>query len=407
MIRKFISALAAGCLAFAPLAALAADQAPLKSVNAHPTTFGTGDTVGVAHGGTGDTSLTAHCVLIGAGTSAAHLVCPGTSGLPLASAGSSADPAFAQIACGALSDASAFCNGASATNLTGTVASARLSGSYTGITGLGTVTAGTWNGTVIGSAYGGAGSVTGILKANGSGTVSAATSGTDYQGPITLTTTGTSGAATFSGGTLNIPQYSGGGGGGGLFNQVLSSTPTATSTGLVASANASVNNIATGAQVLNTGSLGYAHAAPTYSGTYSIKALLGWNDFISQFNGPTICLGDGTNFVCFGYGLGTVGSSNAQVAIQKRVVSGAGLAFSSNISTASNYLPAQNFIWVKVYFDGTSVNFYVSSDGAAWVLVSTQNPAAFASNYNTVAIQSGSGVTGTSVSVLSWTQGVN
>jgi hypothetical protein len=300
-----------------------------------------------------------------------------------------------------------FATGTDASNLTGTVAGARLSGSYTGITGLGTVTAGTWNGTVIGSAYGGAGSVTGILKANGSGTVSAATSGTDYQGPITLTTTGTSGAATFSGGTLNIPQYSGGGGGGGLFNQVLSSTPTATSTGLVASANASVNNIATGAQVLNTGSLGYAHAAPTYSGTYSIKALLGWNDFISQFNGPTICLGDGTNFVCFGYGLGTVGSSNAQVAIQKRVVSGAGLAFSSNISTASNYLPAQNFIWVKVYFDGTSVNFYVSSDGAAWVLVSTQNPAAFASNYNTVAIQSGSGVTGTSVSVLSWTQGVN
>ena len=33
-----------------------------------------------------------------------------------------------------------------------------------------------------------------------------------YQAPITLTTTGTSGAATFVGNTLNIPQYSGGGG---------------------------------------------------------------------------------------------------------------------------------------------------------------------------------------------------
>lgn len=33
--------------------------------------------------------------------------------------------------------------------------------------------------------------------------------GTNYQAPITLTTTGTSGAATFSGGTLNIPQYAG------------------------------------------------------------------------------------------------------------------------------------------------------------------------------------------------------
>jgi hypothetical protein len=35
-----------------------------------------------------------------------------------------------------------------------------------------------------------------------------------YQGALTLTTTGSSGAATLSGNTLNIPQYSGGGGGG-------------------------------------------------------------------------------------------------------------------------------------------------------------------------------------------------
>lgn len=43
-----------------------------------------------------------------------------------------------------------------------------------------TVTVGVWNGSVIGSAYGGAGTVNGILKANGSGTVSAASAGTDY-----------------------------------------------------------------------------------------------------------------------------------------------------------------------------------------------------------------------------------
>ena len=54
--------------------------------------------------------------------------------------------------------------------------------------------------------------VTGLLKGNGTA-ISAATAGTDYQSPITLTTTGTSGAATFVGNTLNIPQYSGGGGG--------------------------------------------------------------------------------------------------------------------------------------------------------------------------------------------------
>ena len=53
-------------------------------------------------------------------------------------------------------------------------------------------------------------SITGVLKGNGTA-ISAASAGTDYQAPITLTTTGTSGAATFTSNTLNIPQYSGGG----------------------------------------------------------------------------------------------------------------------------------------------------------------------------------------------------
>lgn len=39
----------------------------------------------------------------------------------------------------------------------GTIAPARISGSYTGITGVGTLTVGTWNATIIGVAYGGTG----------------------------------------------------------------------------------------------------------------------------------------------------------------------------------------------------------------------------------------------------------
>ena len=66
--------------------------------------------------------------------------------------------------------------------------------------------------------------VTGILKGNGTG-MTAAAAGTDYQAPITLTTTGTSGAATFVGSTLNIPQYSGGGGGSGTVTSVDASVP--------------------------------------------------------------------------------------------------------------------------------------------------------------------------------------
>lgn len=48
--------------------------------------------------------------------------------------------------------------------------------------------------------------ITGLLKGNGTA-ISAAVGDTDFQNPITLTTTGTSGAATFIGDTLNIPNY--------------------------------------------------------------------------------------------------------------------------------------------------------------------------------------------------------
>jgi nitrogen fixation protein len=50
------------------------------------------------------------------------------------------------------------------------------------------------------------------------------------QGTITLTTTGTSGAATLVGNTLNIPQYSGGGGGGGM---VIGGTITSATAGSI------------------------------------------------------------------------------------------------------------------------------------------------------------------------------
>ena len=53
-----------------------------------------------------------------------------------------------------------------------------------------------------------------MSKFSGSNTITNAVGDTDYQRPITLTTTGTSGAASFTGDVLNIPQYSGGGGSG-------------------------------------------------------------------------------------------------------------------------------------------------------------------------------------------------
>jgi hypothetical protein len=64
-------------------------------------------------------------------------------------------------------DASAVSNINASNISSGTVASARVSGSYTGITGVGTLTAGTWNATTIAVANGG----TGVTSSTGTGSV--------------------------------------------------------------------------------------------------------------------------------------------------------------------------------------------------------------------------------------------
>jgi hypothetical protein len=72
----------------------------------------------------------------------------------------------------------------------GTIDTARISGSYTGITGVGTLTAGTWNASTIGVGYGGTGAATftaGYLKANGTAAFTTVTQipTTDLSGTIT------------------------------------------------------------------------------------------------------------------------------------------------------------------------------------------------------------------------------
>ena len=111
--------------------------------------------------------------------------------------------------------------------------------------------------------------VTGVLKGNGTA-ISAATAGTDYQAPITLTTTGTSGAATFVGNTLNIPQYTGGGGSGTVTSVAQSFTG-----GLIS---------VSGSPVTSSGTLaltvaGTSGGIPYFSGaaTWATSALLAAN----------------------------------------------------------------------------------------------------------------------------------
>jgi len=71
----------------------------------------------------------------------------------------------------------------------GTIGSAYLTGSYTGITGVGTLTAGTWTASTIGVAYGGTGAttLTGYVKGSGTAalTASASIPTTDLSGTVT------------------------------------------------------------------------------------------------------------------------------------------------------------------------------------------------------------------------------
>jgi hypothetical protein len=80
-----------------------------------------------------------------------------------------------------------------ATQITsGTIDTARISGSYTGITGVGTLTAGTWNAGTIGVAYGGTGAttLTGYVKGSGTSALTASTTipNTDITGLGTMST---------------------------------------------------------------------------------------------------------------------------------------------------------------------------------------------------------------------------
>jgi hypothetical protein len=85
----------------------------------------------------------------------------------------------------------------------GTIGSAYLSGSYTGITGVGTLTAGVWNGSTIGVPYGGTGAttLTGYVYGNGTSAMTAST---------TIPNTAISGLGTMSTQNANNVSITGG-----------------------------------------------------------------------------------------------------------------------------------------------------------------------------------------------------
>jgi hypothetical protein len=147
---------------------------------------------------------------------------------------------------------------AEANTLTGTTLANNVVNSS--LTSVGTISSGTWSGSVIGSNVGGAGTVSGLMKANGSGVVSAAVAGTDYQAPYANLTN--IGRLTNSAGYLkNV--------GNGTFTYVGSITDTDLSTITTAG---KVSNTATSATSANTAN---AIVARDASGNFTAGTITG------------------------------------------------------------------------------------------------------------------------------------
>ena len=161
--------------------------------------------------------------------------------------------------------------------LTGTTLASNIISSS--LTTLGTITSGTWSGTTIGSNVGGAGTVNGLLKANGSGVVSAALVGTDFQAPLTTTQLGvlsnTSGTNTGDQTITLTGDVTGTGTGsfattvnsvGGVSSSTIASLPTSVSAN-TASITTNISDIAT----LNTSLNDKANLnSPSFTGTPSL-----------------------------------------------------------------------------------------------------------------------------------------
>jgi len=259
----------------------------------------------------------------------------------------------------------------------GTIGSSYISGSYTGITGVGTLTAGTWNASTVTVPYGGTGvtTLTGLAYGNGTSAFTAATASQITTAIGTTAVTNATNATNIAGGTAGkIPFQTGAGAtsftAAGTTGQVLTSagtgTPTWTTptTGTVTSVSGTgtVNGITLTGTVTSSGSLtlggtlgSIANSQLTNSSiTFgSTAAALGTT--VSALNGVSIgattrASGDFTTISA-----NTVTSTTPVLSFN---ASNTIASFGSTTSGSYNQLVIQN----KSTSAGASTNYVISND---------------------------------------------
>jgi trimeric autotransporter adhesin len=273
--------------------------------------------------------------------SAAVTIALGTSGVVAATYGSASQvPVFAvdtygrvtsvtntaiAIAAGAVSGLapSATTDTTNAANITsGTLPTGRISGSYTGITGVGTLTAGTWNGTAIGTAYGGTGLTAtpsnGQLPiGNGSGySLATLTAGTNVS--ISNTAGGITISATpAAGGTVQSVDVSGGTTGLTTSGGPVTVTGTITLAGTLVVANGG-----TGATTLSGYVFGNGTSAMSASTTIPNTAITGLGTMSTQSAGAVAITGGTINGTSVGATTASTGNFTTVTATNYVGISG-------------------------------------------------------------------------------------
>lgn len=188
---------------------------------------------------------------------------------------------------------------------------------------------------------------------------------------------------------------SGGGGGTGLFNQTISTTPTISSTDLTASSTYTLTNVATGVKLNGSG---YAYES-TPSAPWSYIVLIANEAFgNAEYQGPLLMAGDGSKYLYLTV-QGRAVDGAATAVVQNCLVSAGNCGYASTDYVTINWIPNSFFYWLKVYYDGTNIHFYLSAEGSVWTSIYSGN--AYATAWNHIGVSTTLGV------VLSWTQGTS